>query len=87
MLARPIGRAIFRYLESAGATEATATRAIATWATWTSRTSEASRTSRTTGAALLGVLATKEIQTVDYVEHGIAVDGVILGIGATHGCH
>ena len=41
----------------------------------------AARAART---ALGSVLATKEIQTVDDMEHAVARDGVVLRIRATH---
>ena len=41
-------------------------------------------TARTAGATLGSVLATEEVQTVDDMEHGVARDGVVLRICATH---
>ena len=36
------------------------------------------------GATLGSVLATEEVQTVNDMEHGVARDGVVLRIRATH---
>ena len=64
----------FIFLEStaAGATAWTTTRT-------------ASRTSRATSAEAEGILtAAKQVQTVDDMQHAIAGDGVVFGIGAPH---
>ena len=47
-------------------------------ATTTARTTRASATEDALGSA-------EEVQTIDDVEHGIARDGVVLGISTPHG--
>ena len=61
------------------------TRAAEASSTWTTRAVVAGTTEVGAARATLGsVLATEEVQTVDDMEHGVARDGVVLRIRATH---
>ena len=59
--------------------------AATAWTTtaWTT-TRTASRTSRAASAEEGILTAAKQVQTVDDMQHAIAGDGVVFGIGATH---
>ena len=73
-------RGVIEFLESAAAGTATGTTTA-----WASATRTASRASRTTTAEAEGILtASKEVQTVDDMQHAVAGDGVVFGISAPH---
>ena len=62
----------------------TAAEATGTTTAWASATRTASRASRTTTAEEGILTASKEVQTVDDMQHAVAGDGVVFGIGAPH---
>ena len=63
---------------------ATSAAEASTWATtaWAPATGTGTTRASTTEDALGSA---EEVQTIDDVEHGVARDGVVLGISTTHG--
>lgn len=66
---------------------ATSAAEASTWATTAWAPATGTGTARTTGASTTedALGSAEEVQTIDDVEHGVARDGVVLGISTPHG--